>query len=89
LWRLRDAMIEVTYDPILLFNRGEATWVRYGHSKEERELVVANDRLHKDWEGCGIDFPMIIEKWLRRLNGEMIGLSDYYKDPFNRYLDDL
>jgi hypothetical protein len=32
---------------------------------------------------------MIIDKWLRRLMGEAIPLSDYYKDPFNRLADGL
>ncbi len=68
---------------------GDPTWVKYSDSMGDEELFEDGDVLHADWEGMGINFSMIISKWLRRLNGEKIPLSDYYKDPFNRWLDGL
>ena len=58
-------------------------------NKRDHETFKEGDRLHKDWEGRGIEFDVLIDKWLRRLNGEIIPLSDYYHDPYNRWLDSL
>lgn len=88
-WQWNNAIIEITSDPVKLFNRGPTTLVRYSENDGDEELMPENGQLHKDWEGYGIDFPMIIEKWLRRLNGEFIPLSDYYKNPLNRWADSL
>lgn len=87
-WRMKRALIEVTYDPIVLYNRGEGSFIK---PKENHETLFVDEgeELAKDWEGNGVDFPMIIEKWLLRLNGHHIPYSDYYKDPFNRWIDSL
>jgi hypothetical protein len=88
-WKQNAIEIEVTYDPIKLIFHGNPTWVTYSDAEEDRELFEEGDELHKDWEGMGIDFFMIITKWLKRLNGDKIPLSEYYKNPFNRWLDNL
>jgi hypothetical protein len=85
------AEIEVTESPIKIRLRGNPVRVRYSNDDEDddEEIFRDGDELPKDWEGQGIDFGMIIEKWLRRLNSESIPLSDYYQNPVNRWLDDL
>ena len=88
-WKLHTIEIEITYDPIALVFHGSPTWVKYSDSSGDEELFEEGDGLHQDWEGMGLNFPEIISKWLRRLNGERIPLSNYYKDPFNRWLDNL
>ena len=90
-WRMGAAEIEVTESPIKIRLRGNPVRVRYSNDDEDddEEIFRDGDELPKDWEGQGIDFGMIIEKWLRRLNSESIPLSDYYQNPVNRWLDDL
>lgn len=73
---------------IRLLYSGEPVKVCYD-KKRDCEFFREGDRLHKDWEGNGIEFNILIDKWLRRLNGEIIPLSDYYRDPYNRWLDSL
>jgi hypothetical protein len=92
-WRMGAAEIEVTESPIKIRFRGSPVRVRYSDDDDDEdadeEIFRDGDELPKDWEGQGIDFGMIIEKWLRRLNSERIPLSDYYQDPVNRWLDGL
>ncbi len=73
---------------IRLLYSGEDVRVCYD-KKRDCEFFREGDRLHKDWEGRGIEFGVLIDKWFRRLNGEIIPLSDYYHDPYNRWLDSL
>ena len=86
-WQMKEAKIKVTCKPITLSYLGKDLRVEY--EKGVGELIKDGQVLHKDWEGNGIDFQMIIEKWLKRLNGHRIPLSKYYKDPINRFLDGL
>lgn len=88
-WKLNAAEIELTYEPIKLTFHGNPTLVKYSDAEGDEEHFEEGDILHKDWEGMGIDFPMIISKWLRRLNGVQIPLVNYYTDPVNRWLDNL
>lgn len=88
-WKLNKYEIEITEDPIQLHYLGQPVWVKYSEQEGDEELFETDDALHKDWDGMGIDFQMIIKKWLQRLNGELIPLSGYYQDPFNRWLDNL
>lgn len=84
-WAFGDSAVEVSCDPIAFTYRGPTKWVTY--SPEEREYFEDGDRLHADWDGYGIDFAALIEKWLLRLAGHQIPLSSYYRDPINRWLD--
>jgi hypothetical protein len=88
-WSLRDQVIEATDEPITFVYQGELAWVQFSESVDDRECFEKGDVLHKDWEGSGIEFDVMIDKWLRRLIGERIQLSAYYRDPFNRLLDNL
>lgn len=88
-WKLNRAEIEITENPIKIIFHGNPTSVMYSAENGDEELFEEGDILHKDWDGMGIHFAMIISKWLRRLNGEQVALSEYYKDPFNRFLDSL
>jgi len=63
--------------------------VRYSEEEGEQEIFKDGDELHKDWDGRGIEFDVLVDKWLSRLNGKIIPLSDYYKDPYNRQLDNM
>lgn len=81
-----DLHYTTTNSRIRLIYSGEPVVVSYD-KKRDFETFKEGDRLHNDWEGNGIEFDVLIEKWLRRLNGEIIPLSDYYRDPHNRFLD--
>jgi hypothetical protein len=89
LWTRGRVQIEITCEPIKLNNRGGPAWVCYSADGQSRELILPGDRLHKDWDGNGVQFATLIDKWVRRLAGEVIPLSTYYQDPFNRWLDNL
>jgi hypothetical protein len=86
-WSLDERSIDLTYDPITLTYIGEPTWVVYSDAEGDKELFESGDTLHKDWEGNGVNFSMILTKWFRRLQGENIPLSEYYRDNINRWLD--
>lgn len=85
-WELNGKKIRLRYDPIEMYYLGDRVKVSYDN-KHDFEYFEAGDALNIDWEGYGVALDMIIEKWLRRLNGEIIPFSDYYLDPINRYLD--
>ena len=91
-WSLNTHKVVLTYDHsaivIKLLYLGEPVKVCYDN-KRDCEVFKQGDRLHKDWEGRGIEFDVLIDKWLRRLDGEIIPLSEYYHDPYNRWLDSL
>jgi hypothetical protein len=91
-WSLNTLQINLHYrtstTAIHLLYSGEPIKVCYDN-KRDCEFFREGDRLHNDWEGNGIEFNVLIDKWFRRLNGEMIPLSDYYHDPYNRWLDSL
>ncbi len=91
-WFLDTLQVDLHYKPtvgsIHLIYSGEPVVVSYDR-KRDFETFKKGDKLHRDWEGNGIQFNVLIDKWLRRLNGEIIPLSDYYHDPYNRWLDSL
>lgn len=86
IWELGEKRIKLTYDPIKIYNLSDKTLVRY-NLKDDFEYFETGEELNIDWEGMGVELDMIIEKWLRRLNGEIIPFSEYYLDPLNRYFD--
>ena len=91
-WFLKNLKVDLYYEPVIgsirLIYSGEPVVVSYD-KKRDSETFKKGDKLHRDWEGNGIEFNALIDKWLRRLNGEIIPLSDYYHDPFNRWIDSL
>lgn len=91
-WFLNTIKVELHYtttnNRIRLVYLGDPVVVSYD-KKRDFETFKEGDRLHNDWEGSGIEFDVLIDKWLRRLNGEIIPLSEYYHDPYNRLLDSL
>ena len=73
-WRMGTVEIEVTESPIKIRLCGGG---RFGSSTatmttddDDYEIFEDGDELPRDWEEQGIDFGTIIQKWLRRLNGD-------------------
>ena len=94
-YSLGKASVKIVYcddyevRPVKILYQGPEVLVRYSDEEGERETFKDGDELHKDWDGRGIEFDVLVDKWLRRLNGEIIPLSDYFKDSYNRYLDTI
>jgi len=83
-----EARIEISSRcAVKIVNKGARTRVCYGAG--DTEVFEKGDMLHKDWRGKGVEFGYLIDRWLRRLSGEEIPLTDYFKDPMNRLLDQL
>lgn len=77
IWKLGKAKIEVfpnAFEGVRIVNCGEDTVVRWSDEEGDEDLIRKGDILIKDWRGVGIEFDNIIDKWLRRLNGEQIPL---------------
>jgi len=86
IWIMSDSAIEVTcgiaYNfRIFAINVGKNCRVVYevdekdaGH--DEIELFDVGDLLPIAWRGYGIEFGWLIDRWLRRLDGEVISADD-------------
>ena len=86
IWTMGESAIEVTCGIAYNFrtfvtNVGKTCRVVYEVAETDNEYVVseiieAGDVLQIAWRGYGIEFGWLIDRWLRRLEGEVISSDD-------------
>ena len=88
IWTMGDSAIKLVCGTAYNFrtfaeNVGKTGRVVYGvkgedYACDEVEIFNAGDLLPIAWRGRGIEFSWLIDRWLRRLEGEVISNDDEY-----------
>ncbi|MBK5275603.1 MAG: hypothetical protein JJE30_11195 [Desulfuromonadales bacterium] len=86
IWTMGESAIKVTCGIAYNFhtfvtNTGKTCRVVYEAAKTDSkygasEIIEAGDLLPIAWRGYGIEFGWLIDRWLRRMEGEVISADD-------------